>query len=80
MTALKGLGPPNARNDYITWVLDIFENIDLQAKSKFRLIAQSGVWLNSNCSQSIIFHPSKPAVAICLRGYTVIWRFKEQGE
>jgi hypothetical protein len=80
MTALRGEGPPGPSRIFSSWVLDIYEKPELKPVSDFRLIASSGLRLNSTASHHLCFHPNKPAVAICMMSITAIWRFKQNGE
>jgi hypothetical protein len=80
MSALKGIEAPRATNSGLTWVLDIYAKPNPVSKSAFKLIARSGVWLNGESTHPLLFHPTKPIIAICLAKSTILWRFKEKGK
>jgi hypothetical protein len=72
----KGLHPPSEHR-FGSWILDIYRNTD--QVPNYHLIATTGVRLNGNAVQSVVFHPTRPVVAICLLSITVLWRFTLKG-
>lgn len=59
------------------WVLDVYHNMD--AAPNYQLIATSGVRFNSIAAHSMLIHPTKAVVVLCLMSITVIWRFALRG-
>ena len=77
LTALKGEGPPCLKRQFSSWILEVYHRVD--QTPQFSLIAISGVHLHSKATHPMIFHPTKPLLALCLMSITAIWRFTSKG-
>jgi hypothetical protein len=80
MTVLRGEGPPSPLTIFSSWVLSIYEKADSKPESRFHLIANSSLRLNSSASHTLCFHPTEPVVVICMMSITAMWRFKKKGK
>lgn len=76
---VKGDGPPCAAAIFSTWILDIYQKSESGLESTFKLIARTGVRLNGQATHALIFHPTRPVVAISMMSITGMWQFMEKG-
>jgi hypothetical protein len=74
--AIKGTCAPS-NNMFAAWILDVYHNID--NVPNYQLIATSGVRFNSKAGHAMLFHPTKPVIALSLMTITAIWRFTQKG-
>jgi hypothetical protein len=78
LTALKGEGSPSAPRPFSSWVLEVYHKMN--QTPEFLLTAKSGVRLNGRATQAMLFHPTRPLLALSLMSTTVIWRFTLNGK
>lgn len=62
---IKGQYSPSEKM-FATWVLEMYQNTDQMPN--YRLIATTRM-------QAVLFHPTRPAVALSLMSITALWRF-----
>lgn len=77
ITVVKGVGPPSPSTQFSSWILEVYRNVDIHPN--YRLIARSGVRLHARAFHTMLFHPTKPIIVLCLMSITVIWRFTSNG-
>jgi hypothetical protein len=78
LTALKGEGHPSAPRLFSSWVLEVYRKMN--QTPEFLLTAISGVRLNGRATHAMLFHPTRPLLALCLMSTTAIWRFTLKGK
>jgi hypothetical protein len=77
LLAIKGQYSPSEKI-FATWVLEMYQNT--YQMPNYRLVAKTGARLNGRAMQAVLFHPTRPAVALSLMSITALWRFTLNGK